>query len=310
VPGVAVVYTAMHGVGGATALAAFERAGLPAPAVVAEQQQPDGTFPTVPFPNPEEPGAMDLLLALAASTGAALAVANDPDADRLGAAIPTPDGAWRKLGGDEIGWLFADHILSNTSGDDRLVVTTLVSSSLLGTMARAHGVTCLETYTGFKWIGHTALEHPELRFVFGYEQALGYLVCGCPLDKDGITAAVLLAEIAAVAAADGVTIQQRLDTIAATYGTHVMAELSVKMAPAEGSAAVARLRADPPTMVGGREVTSVEWFEEAGLLRLRLGDDLRLQVRPSGTEPKVKLYGEGIGLDPTEYLDELAALLV
>ena len=309
VPGVAVVYTAMHGVGGATALAAFERAGLPAPTVVAEQQQPDGTFPTVPFPNPEEPGAMDLLLALAASTGAALAVANDPDADRLGAAIPTPDGAWRKLGGDEIGWLFADHILSNTSGDDRLVVTTLVSSSLLGTMARAHGVTCLETYTGFKWIGHTALEHPELRFVFGYEQALGYLVCGCPLDKDGITAAILLAEIAAVAAADGVTIQQRLDTIAATYGTHVMAELSVKMAPAEGSAAVARLRADPPTMVGGREVTSVEWFEEAGLLRLRLGDDLRLQVRPSGTEPKVKLYGEGIGCDPAEFVAALARLL-
>ena len=136
VPGVAVAYTAMHGVGGATALAAFERAGLPAPSVVAQQQQPDGMFPTVPFPNPEEPGAMDLVLALAASSGAALAVANDPDADRLGAAIPTADGSWRKLGGDEIGWLLADHILANTSGDDRLVVTTLVSSSLLGAMAR------------------------------------------------------------------------------------------------------------------------------------------------------------------------------
>lgn len=309
VPGVAVAYTAMHGVGGATALAAFERAGLPAPAVVAEQQQPDGAFPTVPFPNPEEPGAMDLVIALAASTGAALAVANDPDADRLGAAIPTPEGGWRRLGGDEIGWLLADHILTNTSGDDRLVVTTLVSSSLLGTMARAHGVTCLETYTGFKWIGHTALEHPELRFVFGYEQALGYLVCGQPLDKDGITAAVLLAEVAALAAAEGVTIQQRLDAIAATYGRHVMAEMSVKMAPADGSAAVARLRATPPSSVGGREVTSVEWFDEAGLLRLRLGDELRLQVRPSGTEPKVKLYGEGIGCDPAEFVSVLAGLL-
>ncbi len=309
VPGVAVAYTAMHGVGGATALAAFERAGLPAPSVVAQQQQPDGMFPTVPFPNPEEPGAMDLVLALAASSGAALAVANDPDADRLGAAIPTADGSWRKLGGDEIGWLLADHILANTSGDDRLVVTTLVSSSLLGAMARAYGVACLETYTGFKWIGHTALAHPELRFMFGYEQALGYLVCGQPLDKDGITAAVLLAEVAAVAAADGVTLQQRLDAIADTYGSHVMAEKSVKMAPADGAAAVARLRANPPTTVGGQAVTHVEWFEEAGLLRLMLGDTVRLQVRPSGTEPKVKLYGEGIGCDPTELLESFAELL-
>ena len=121
---------------------------------------------------------MDLLMAQAAESGALIALANDPDADRLAAAIPTPDGGWRRLGGDEIGWLLADHILRHTSGDDRLVVTTLVSSSLLGRMAAAHGVTCLETFTGFKWIGHTVLEHPELRFVFGYEQALGYLVCG------------------------------------------------------------------------------------------------------------------------------------
>jgi phosphomannomutase len=145
--------------------------------------------------------------------------------------------------------------------------------------------------------------------IFGYEQALGYLVCGQPLDNDGITAAVLLAEVAAVAAADGVTIQQRLDAIADTHGRHVMAELSVKMPPAEGVAAVARLRATPPTAVGGREVTNVEWFDEAGLLRLRLGDELRLQVRPSGTEPKVKLYGEGIGCDPAEFVAALAGLL-
>jgi phosphomannomutase len=310
VPGVPVAYTAMHGVGGATLLAAFERACLPAPVVVTEQQQPDPSFPTVAFPNPEEPGAMDLLLALAASSGAAIALANDPDADRLGAAIPGADGAWRKLGGDEIGWLLADHILGHTSGDDRLVVTTLVSSSLLGRMAVAHGVHAAETYTGFKWIGHTVLEHPEWRFVFGYEQALGYLVCGRPLDKDGITAAVLLAEVAAVAAADGVTLQQRLDDIAARYGRHVMADGSVRMPPADGAAAVARLRASAPAAIGDRAVTGVEWFDEATLLRLHLGDDLRLQVRPSGTEPKVKLYGEGIGVDPAPYLDDLAALLV
>ena len=314
-PGVASAYTALHGVGGATLLAAFERAGLPTPSVVAVQQQPDGTFPTVSFPNPEEPGAMDLLMAQAAQSGALIALANDPDADRMAAAIPTPasltsPGGWRRLGGDEIGWLLADHILAHTSGEGRLVITTLVSSSLLGRMAAAHGVTCLETFTGFKWIGHTVLQHPEMHFVFGYEQALGYLVCGQPLDKDGITAAVLMAEVAALAAAEGVTLQDRLDAITATYGRHVMAEKSLRMAPADGAAAVARLRAAPPTDVAGDAVTAVEWFEEAGLLRLSLGDSLRLQVRPSGTEPKVKLYGEGIDCEPAEFMEALAALLV
>ena len=309
VENVPVAYTAMHGVGGSTLLAAFDRAGLRPPAVVPQQQEPDGSFPTVSFPNPEEPGAMDLLLARAAGAGAAVALANDPDADRLGAAIPTPDGGWRRLGGDELGWLLADHILRHTSGDDRLVVTTLVSSSLLGRMAADHGVTCLETFTGFKWIGHTVLQHPELHFVFGYEQALGYLVTGQPLDKDGITAAVLMAEVAAVAVGEGLTLQQRLDQIVARYGRHVMVEKSVRMAPVDAAAAVARLRAQPPIEVGGHAVTSVEWFDEAGLLRLQLGDSVRLQVRPSGTEPKVKLYAEGIDTDPTALLDQLAALL-
>lgn len=303
-----VAYTAMHGVGGATLVRAFERAGLAEPHVVAAQQQPDGTFPTVGFPNPEEPGAMDLLMALAASVDATVAIANDPDADRLGAAIPTATG-WRRLGGDEIGWLLADHILTHTHGDDRLVITTLVSSSLLGRMAAAHGVHSAETFTGFKWIGHTVLEQPQHRFVFGYEQALGYLVTDRPLDKDGITAAVLLAEVAAIAEADGVTIEQRLDAIAATHGRHVMGERSIRMAPADGATAVQRLREHPPTAVAGRAVESVQWFPEATLLRLQLGAELRLQVRPSGTEPKVKLYGEGLELDPGPYLDALAVLL-
>jgi phosphomannomutase len=304
---VAVAYTAMHGVGGDTLLRAFAAAGLETPRVVVEQQQPDGTFPTVSFPNPEEPGAMDLVMALAAATGAHVAIANDPDADRLGAAIPQPDGSWRRLGGDEIGWLLADHVLRNTSGDDRLVVTTLVSSSLLGKMAVHHGVHFAETYTGFKWIGHTALQHPDLRLVFGYEQALGYLVGSRPLDKDGITAAIALAEVAAVAAADGVTLQQRLDAIAEQFGRHVMAERSLRMMPADGVAAVARLRAEPPTSLGAEPVTEVSWFEEAGLLRLQLGPAMRVQVRPSGTEPKVKLYGEGIDRDPVPFIDALAA---
>ena len=310
IPGVPVAYTAMHGVGGATLVEAFDRAGLPAPAVVAEQQEPDGRFPTVSFPNPEEPGAMDLLMAKAADVDAVVAIANDPDADRLGAAIPQPDGTWRRLGGDEIGWLLADHILRHTSGDDRLVITTLVSSSLLGRMAAAKGITCLETFTGFKWIGHTVLATPGKRFVFGYEQALGYLVTTQPLDKDGITAAVLMAEVAAVAVAEGVTLQDRLDAIVAEYGRHIMAELSLRMPPADGAAAVARMRANPPTSVGDHVVTSTEWFDEAGLLRLQLGDLLRVQVRPSGTEPKVKLYGEGIGTDPAPLLEALSRLFL
>jgi phosphomannomutase len=312
VPGVPVAYTAMHGVGGATLLEAFDVSGLPAPHVVPEQQEPNGSFPTVSFPNPEEPGAMDLLMARAAQAGAHVAIANDPDADRLGAAIPTPDGGWRRLSGDEIGWLLADHILRHSQADPhrrRLVITTLVSSSLLGRMAAAYDAECLETFTGFKWIGHNVLTHPEYDFVFGYEQALGYLVCGRPLDKDGITAAVLMAEVAAVAAAEGVTLQQRLDDITARFGRHVMGERSVRMAPADGAATVARLRAMPPTRIADREVTSTEWYPEAGLLRFQLGDDMRLQVRPSGTEPKVKLYGEGIDSDPSPLLDALAALL-
>ena len=307
--GVPVAYSAMHGVGGSTLLAAFDRAGFPAPFVVPEQQQPDPAFPTVAFPNPEEPGAMDLLLAQAAAHDAAIALCNDPDADRLGAAIPTPEGGWRRLQGDEIGWLLGDHILRHTTGDDRLVITTLVSSSLLAKMAKEYGVEFAETYTGFKWIGHTVLSRPECHFVFGYEQALGYLVCGRPLDKDGITAAVLLAEVAALAAAEGVTLQGRLDDINLRFGRHVMADMSVKMPPVDGAAAVARMRAEPPTAIDDRKVTDVKWFDEAGLLRLELGHELRLQVRPSGTEPKVKLYGEGIDIDPAPYLTSLATLL-
>jgi phosphomannomutase len=311
--GVAVAYTPLHGVGGEIALRAFEAAGLPEPYVVAEQAEPDPAFPTVAFPNPEEPGAMDLVIALAAETGAALALANDPDADRLGAAIPQPDGTWRRLGGDEVGWLLADHLLTNTApgprGEDRLVVTTLVSSSLLATMAADYGVHFAETFTGFKWMARAALERPHLRLLFAYEQALGYLVTSRPLDKDGISAAVVLAEVAAVAAAERTTIQARLDDIAARYGRHVVGERALRMAPDEGAAAVRQLQADPPTELADVRVADVRAFPEAGLLRLVLEGGIRVQARPSGTEPKVKLYGEAVDADPGPYLDALAALL-
>ncbi len=305
--GVGVAYTPMHGVGGNIAVRAFQAAGLPDPLVVEAQFRPDPAFPTVSFPNPEEPGAMDMVVALAQQHDALLAIANDPDADRLGAAIPQPDGSWRRLGGDELGWLLADHILRHTTGDDRLVVTTLVSSSLLSRMAVDYGVHFAETFTGFKWIARAVLDRPELRLVFAYEQALGYLVASRPLDKDGISAAVVLAEIAAVAAEEGTTLQGLLDDIAARYGRHVVAERSIRMDPAEAAERVAALQADPPVELAGAAVVDVVSFPEADLLRLVLEGGARVQVRPSGTEPKVKLYGEAIDVDPTPFLDALAS---
>jgi phosphomannomutase len=306
---VTVAYTPMHGVGAATLLAAFERAGWSRPAIVAEQAAPDPDFPTVAFPNPEEPGAMDLLLALAADVGADIALANDPDADRLGAAIPTPDGGWRRLTGDELGWLLADHILRHTTGADRLVVTTLVSSSLLGRMAEAAGVHHAETFTGFKWIAKTIRDRPDERFMFGYEQALGYLVAAAPRDKDGITAAVLMAEVAALARAEGVTLRDRLDDLARRFGRHLTAERSLRMEPPVAAARVAAMRAAPPATLAGRPVDEVIEFPEANLLRLVCGRS-RIQVRPSGTEPKVKVYGEGVEEDPAPFMDAVAELLL
>jgi phosphomannomutase len=314
-PSIKVAYTAMHGVGGDTAVKAFAAVGFAPPVVVATQQEPDGLFPTVAFPNPEEPGAMDLVIELAQKIGADLALANDPDADRLGVAIPTgkdPTREWRLLRGDEIGWLLGDHVLRHTSGDDRLVVTTLVSSSLLGKMARKHGVAFAETFTGFKWIADAVVRRPNTRLVFAYEQALGYLVADRPLDKDGISAALVMTEIVALAKRDGVTLQDRLDEIATEYGQHVTAELSIKMGPSEGAAVVEQLRAHPPEMIGGRRVAGIEDFPEANLLRVWLdevgGRGVRLQIRPSGTEPKVKLYGEAVDMAESELRQLLEAL--
>ena len=229
---------------------------------------------------------MDLLLALAADMGADLALANDPDADRLGAAIPTPDGGWRRLTGDELGWLLADHILGHTEGDDRLVVTTLVSSSLLGRMAAAAGVHHAETFTGFKWIARTMRERPDQRFVFGYEQALGYLVTAHPRDKDGITAAVLMAEVAALAKAEGVSLQERLDDIARRFGRYVTDERSLRMEPAVAAARVTALRSRPPETLAGRPVDQVVDFPEANLLRLVCGAARGSRCARAGRSPR------------------------
>lgn len=308
-----IAYTAMHGVGGDLAVRALERSGFGRPFIVSEQQDPDPDFPTVAFPNPEEPGAMDRVIDLAQRSNCILALANDPDADRLGVAIPTPDGTWRRLSGDEIGWLMAEHILNHTSGADRLVVTTLVSSSLLAKMARAHGVEFEETFTGFKWIASAVVSRPECRLVFAYEQALGYLVAAEPLDKDGITAAVIMAEIAALAAENGKTLEDRLDEIAEIYGRHITAEVSVKATPQQGTAMVEALLQSPPLTILGRRVLDVVSFAQASLVRLVIEgsgpDPVRIQVRPSGTEPKVKVYAEAVGEDPRPLLNRVAETL-
>ena len=303
-----IVYTPMHGVGGSLATRLLATAGFAHVEVVAQQAEPDPNFPTVRFPNPEEPGALDLATALAEARRADVVLANDPDADRLGVAVPSRPGAataWQRLTGDEIGILLADHILRHTSGDDRLVVNSIVSSTFLSRLAAAHGVHYLVTLTGFKWLARSADAHPDLRFVFGYEEALGYSVGTLVRDKDGITAALLFAELVAALAAQGRTVHDRLDDLARQFGVHVTHQWSSVLSGPGGPARIAgvvdRLRADPPTELDGHPVTAVvdllagtpELPPTDGVV-LHLGDRIRVIARPSGTEPKIKLYFEAV----------------
>jgi phosphomannomutase len=301
--GVETVYTAMHGVGRDLLVAAFDRVGFPAPHQVAEQVDPDPDFSTVAFPNPEEPGALDQSIALARQVEPALVIAHDPDADRLGVAVPDGDG-WRALTGNEVGALLADHILRNTDGDDRLVVTTIVSSRLLSKMASSAGVHYLDTLTGFKWIVRPALDDPSLRFVFGYEEALGYSVTPAVRDKDGITAAVVFVELAGVLAAQGKTVVDRLDELAVEHGLHSSETWSVRFdgpdAKERMAGVMSAVRDSPPAAIAGIEVTRIhDYLDGAGLppsdaVLFALGDRGRVLVRPSGTEPKAKIYLEVI----------------
>ncbi|MBU2696122.1 phospho-sugar mutase [Pimelobacter sp. 30-1] len=288
----AIVYTPLHGVGGGVLPLVLETAGFAAPAVVTEQELPDPDFPTVAFPNPEEPGAIDRAIALAEKVHADLVVANDPDADRCAAAVPGPEG-WRMLRGDEVGALLADHLLR--TGRTGVYATSIVSSSLLGTMAAAHGQRYAETLTGFKWIGRLH------ELVFGYEEALGYCVDPANVaDKDGVSAALLLCEIAAQAKADGRSLLDLLDDIAVTYGLHATDQLSVRVTDlAEIGAAMGRLRDTPPATLGGSPVTAADDLSAGSPdlpptdgLRYRTADGSRVVVRPSGTEPKLKCYLE------------------
>jgi phosphomannomutase len=291
----AVAYTPLHGVGAVTAAAAFARAGFAAPAVVADQAQPDPAFPTVAFPNPEEPGAMDRLIALAASSGADIAIANDPDADRCAVAIPDrgdprrPAG-WRILRGDEVGVLLADHLMRR--GVRGLYATTIVSSSLLRTLCAARGMPYGETLTGFKWIVRAGAGDAPL--VFGYEEALGYCVAPDRVrDKDGITAALLVAELAAGLRAELRTLGDRLDELAAEFGVYVTDQLSLRLdAPSEIAAVMAHVRAKPPAVLLDDPVTAIDdRMPAADVVTIRTGT-ARVVVRPSGTEPKLKAYLE------------------
>ncbi|MFG2099156.1 phospho-sugar mutase [Micromonospora echinaurantiaca] len=286
----AVAYTPLHGVGAAVLTAAFARAGFPVPGVVPEQAEPDPAFPTVSFPNPEEPGAVDLLVALAESTGADLAIANDPDADRCAVAVRDVATGWRMLRGDEVGVLLADHLMRR--GVTGLYATTIVSSSLLRAMCAARDVPYDETLTGFKWIVRAGGGSAPL--VFGYEEALGYCVAPDHVrDKDGITAALTVAELAAGLKAEGRTLTDRLDELAAEFGVHHTDQLSVRVDDLrEIATAMARIRAATPTALLGHPVTSAQdLLPEADVVILRTGA-ARVVIRPSGTEPKLKAYLE------------------
>ncbi len=303
-----VVYTPMHGVGGSTVTTVMEQAGFDAPHVVGAQEEPDPDFPTVEFPNPEEPGAMDLAMDLAVEVGADLVVANDPDADRCAAAVPAPatERGWRMLRGDEVGALLGSHLLARaaTRGEQGAYACSIVSSSLLGRMAEAAGQRYVETLTGFKWIGRVE------DLAFGYEEALGYCVDPTHVrDKDGVSALLLLCEIAARAKADGRTLLDLLDDLAIVHGLHATDQVSVRVTDlSQIDAVLSRLRAQPPTTMGGFAVTGAEDLADGAGdlpptdgLRYRLAEGGRVVVRPSGTEPKLKCYLEVVvGVDATD----------
>ena len=302
-----VVYTPLHGVGAGVLGELFGRLGMPTPAVVTSQAAPDGDFPTVAFPNPEEPGALDEAFALATRRGADLVIANDPDADRLAVAVPTA-GGWRRLTGDELGALLADCLLRRRAaageGEPAAVARTVVSSQLLRAIAADAGAVCVETLTGFKWIARAADGCPE-RLLFGYEEALGYAVSDAVRDKDGISAAALAVQLATELRAAGSSLLERLADLYRRHGVHATGQVTLRFPPAEAAAgpaaATSRLRADLPAEIAGHPVTAVTDYAEprgplppTDMLAFGLGDRDRVIVRPSGTEPKLKVYIETV----------------
>ncbi|MDO5049580.1 MAG: phospho-sugar mutase [Actinomycetaceae bacterium] len=315
-----IVLTSMHGVGGETALKALNRAGFADVHVVEQQHSPDPDFPTVAFPNPEEPGALDLSFELARKIGADLILANDPDADRMSAAIPDPRGkdGWRQMAGDEVGSLLGEKVAREHSGDAGAVLAnSIVSSRLLSKIAKAHGVSYRATLTGFKWISRV----PGI--VYGYEEALGYCVDPSHVrDKDGISACLQLATMAAQRKAEGSTMVAELDDLARRHGLHATAPLSIRVSDLSLiGKGMANLRSGTLTELAGSPLESVTDLSEGsaqlpptnGLVFLTERGD-RVVARPSGTEPKLKCYLETIvevpeGADMTQIRTEAEARL-
>ncbi|MBF6356286.1 phospho-sugar mutase [Nocardia higoensis] len=286
-----IAVTPLHGVGGETVLRALSAAGFADVHVVAEQFDPDPDFPTVAFPNPEEPGAADLLLATARRVDADLAIALDPDADRCAIGVPGP-GGWRMLRGDETGVLLADRVL-RTAGPDALVATTIVSSRLLSKLAAARGARYAETPTGFKWLARAGDG-----LVYAYEEAIGHCVDPSVVrDKDGISAAVLAADMTAAVKARGRTLWDELDDYALSFGLHAGDQVSLRLADADAAVSVvARLRATPPEVIAGEPMRFTDQLLARGRMRTDAlifeGERSRVVIRPSGTEPKLKCYLE------------------
>lgn len=309
---VSLAYTPLHGVGGMTVVRAFRAAGFADPLIVEEQFEPDAAFPTVAFPNPEEPGALDLALALAADEGVDAVFANDPDADRLAIAVPSRSGdaddggdagdagdGFVMLTGNQVGALLADHVLRYTTGQ-RVVARSIVSSRLLDALANAHeGVVSVVTLTGFKWVARPMLTHAPHSYVFGFEEALGYCVGSHVRDKDGVTAALIAAELIAELKADGRTVWDRLDELALAHGVHMTAPVTIRFDddPHQADIAARSLADEPPESFGGVSVTRCGPLGFGTLpatsgLQLELADHTQIIVRPSGTEPKLKAYVE------------------
>ena len=291
-----VALTAMHGVGGELAVRTLRAAGFDDVHTVASQFAPDPDFPTVAFPNPEEPGAADALLELAARVGADIAIALDPDADRCAVGIPGLDG-WRMLSGDETGWLLGDYILSTLPPGltaTSVVASSVVSSQLLAAIAADHGARHVETLTGFKWLARADAGLPGYRLVYAYEEAIGHCVDPAAVrDKDGISAAVLVCDLAASLGVQGDSIPTALDRLALRHGVHTTAAISRRVTDAEEAAAMmARLRTEPPIELAGFPVSSTARADAVFLTGGDQQTSVRVVVRPSGTEPKVKCYTE------------------
>jgi phosphomannomutase len=301
-----IVYTAMHGVGGRWIVDAFARAGFKNLHTVSEQQEPDGAFPTVRFPNPEEKGAMDLSRALAEKVKAELVIANDPDADRLAVLARAKNGKLLALTGNEVGVLLGHYLLTERKVPRPMVATTIVSSTQLRAMAKTLGAAYSETLTGFKWIANRAIERlagEGLDFLMGYEEALGYTVGTVVRDKDGIGAALVFADLAASCREKGQTVLDRLEEIQRRFGLYASYQHNVTLPGAAGQATISKImegfRARPPGAIAGKKVVRAtdyapghEGLPPSNVVAYELEDATQITLRPSGTEPKIKYYFE------------------